>query len=303
MRLKWWRSLRDVLAVAVLLVAVSAAGLVGLYLLPAALVPANVKLSAVDRLHAESEQRNSIAQFLAGTAVLAGLYFTARTLRLNASAARQNHEAQLRALELTERGQITDRFTKAVEQVADDKLDVRLGGIYALERIAVDAESYYEPIMEILTTFLRENSTGVGASGSRRPPPDLLAVARVLGRRPAHYWLHGRELDLAGVDLANANLWNAHLERAVLRNARLDGTFLDGAFLQHADLTEASLRGAHLCGTHLGGAKFYRARLDGADLRFTDLSETEGLEPDQLGTAIMNDGTRLPPSLVAKPQP
>jgi len=38
--------------------------------------------------------------------------------------------------ELTEQGQITDRYTKAVEQLGSDKLDVRIGGIYALERIA-----------------------------------------------------------------------------------------------------------------------------------------------------------------------
>src|SRR4029453_11591667 len=40
---------------------------------------------------------------------------------------------------LNRQGHITDRYTKAIEQLGRDKLDVRLGGIYALERIATDS--------------------------------------------------------------------------------------------------------------------------------------------------------------------
>jgi hypothetical protein len=48
--------------------------------------------------------------------------------------------AALLTYRLTQQGQITDRYTKAVEQLGGDKLHVRLGGIYALERIAVDSQ-------------------------------------------------------------------------------------------------------------------------------------------------------------------
>ena len=41
---------------------------------------------------------------------------------------------------LTEQGHITDRNTKAIEQLGSDKLDVHLGGIHGLERIAVDSK-------------------------------------------------------------------------------------------------------------------------------------------------------------------
>jgi hypothetical protein len=33
---------------------------------------------------------------------------------------------------------VTDRYTKAIEQLGSDRLDVRIGGIYALERVARD---------------------------------------------------------------------------------------------------------------------------------------------------------------------
>jgi hypothetical protein len=40
----------------------------------------------------------------------------------------------VRTYRLTQQGQITDRYTKAIEQLGAEKLEVRLGGIYALGR-------------------------------------------------------------------------------------------------------------------------------------------------------------------------
>ncbi|MEL6266880.1 MAG: hypothetical protein AAFR52_14740, partial [Pseudomonadota bacterium] len=84
-----------------------------------------------------------------------------------------------------EQGHITDRFTKAVEQLGAEKtvkriarikdprtggrrretveetvpnLEVRLGAIYALERIAQDSERDHIPIMETLCAYIRENA-------------------------------------------------------------------------------------------------------------------------------------------------
>ena len=46
---------------------------------------------------------------------------------------------------------MTDRYTKAIEQLGPDKgLDVRIGGIYALERIARDSPRDHPTIMEVL---------------------------------------------------------------------------------------------------------------------------------------------------------
>jgi hypothetical protein len=132
------RTIRNLLLAVALVAIVLAIGAVVLYLLPAWLVPASPKLSLADRLHAASDWRNSMAQVATGAALLAGLYFTGRTLRLNALATRQQHDIQTRTLQLSERGQITDRFSRAVDQLGSDKLDGRLGGIFALERIAVD---------------------------------------------------------------------------------------------------------------------------------------------------------------------
>src|SRR5215208_1645289 len=87
----------------------------------------------------------AVAQILGGTALLSGLYFTWRTLQVNRE------------------GQITERFTRAIDQLGKvedgQKLfEIRIGGIYALERIARESEEDYWPIMEILTAYVRQNA-------------------------------------------------------------------------------------------------------------------------------------------------
>src|SRR5262245_32276803 len=74
-----------------------------------------------DRIDLEAKSRQTLAQIVGGAVLLGGLYFTAQTLLT------------------TQEGQITDRFTKAITQLGDTAdLTVRVGGIYALERIARD---------------------------------------------------------------------------------------------------------------------------------------------------------------------
>ena len=82
-----------------------------------------------------NEARKTLAQIIGGIAVLAGFYSTVQNLRV----------AQ-ESLAVAQQGQITDRFTKAIEQIGavhsrgQKKLEVRLGGIYALKRIADESE-------------------------------------------------------------------------------------------------------------------------------------------------------------------
>ena len=62
--------------------------------------------------------------------------------------------------------QVTNRYTKAIEQLGSDKLDVRIGGIYALERVARDSARDHPIVIEVLAAFFREHSR------EQWPPPD-----------------------------------------------------------------------------------------------------------------------------------
>src|SRR6516225_2261792 len=98
----------------------------------------------------------------AGSAVivaLAGIWANVRNTSATTEVSRRAVEAAQRTVELTERGQVTERYTKAIEQLGSDKgLDVRIGGIYALERIARDSAKDHPTVMEVLAAFIREHS-------------------------------------------------------------------------------------------------------------------------------------------------
>ena len=53
---------------------------------------------------------------------------------------------------------ITQTFTRAIDQLGSDKMEVRLGGVYALERVARSSQQDHWMIMETLTAFVREHA-------------------------------------------------------------------------------------------------------------------------------------------------
>jgi Pentapeptide repeats (8 copies) len=170
-------------------------------------------LKALERLQLEhdarkleNDARTTLVQAFGGLALLIGFYFTAKTWRT------------------TQEGQVTDRFTKAINQLGEagpEKLAIRLGGIYALERIAMDSERDHWPVMEILTAYIREHAPW---PSHYSPAPDIQAVLTVLGRRARTYGKgEDQRLDLTRTDLRRANLARAHLEGAHLTSADLGG--------------------------------------------------------------------------------
>jgi hypothetical protein len=105
------------------------------------------ELSSKEFYELRNSIRQTFLQVLGGAALLLGLYFTARTLRISQETLRTNQE-----------GQVTERFTNAIEHLGDTRLTVRLGGIYALERIAIDSPKDHWQIMEVLTAYVRDNA-------------------------------------------------------------------------------------------------------------------------------------------------
>lgn len=111
-----------------------------------------------------------------GLAALVAVYYTAR-----------NADTSRRAFQLGQEGQVTERYTKAIEQLGSEKLDIRLGGIYALERIAADSTRDHPTVIEVLTAFIREHSSLAddlrpffrhlnGRSPTYRPPSPFSAA-------------------------------------------------------------------------------------------------------------------------------
>jgi Pentapeptide repeats (8 copies) len=215
---------------------------------------------------AKDAARGRLLTLGAGVLAAGALWFTARNFVLSRE------------------GQVTDRYGKAIEQLgaAADKLDVRIGGIYALERVARDSPRDHPTVMEVLAAFVREHSherwpvpeSDDAATPERTTRPDVQAALRVIGRREVRHDRLPIDLsraDLTRADLTNADLGEADLTDASLTAADLTSAHLRGADLISADFTDADLTGAHLTGAHLTGAHLNGVALTGAHLRGADL--------------------------------
>jgi hypothetical protein len=161
----------------------------------------------------------------------------------------------VRRFALSRDGRVTDRYAKAREQIGCEKVDVRIGGIHALERIARDSPADHPAVMEMLAAFIRERSR------EQRPPPDPGGQARQRSLSPdvrAAITALGRRLterDIGPVDLARADLTGADLGGARLTGADLTEAVLADAVLARADLPAAKLVRADLTGAESGNAR------------------------------------------------
>jgi hypothetical protein len=235
-----------------------------LYGLPKLQVSRLANLSSEQRFQSENEARKTVAQIIGGAAFLLGFYFTWRQLTI------------------TQEGQITDRFTKAIAQLGDDKLAVRLGGIYALDRIARDSPKDHWPIVGVLTAYVREKkreNEPKAAQVQEAPPgcspnvPDRTPRAALTifdAPRWETWQLHlGPENRLASDTQAILTILTDIIRAARLPNPLLDlrGAFLRGLHL-HAmsDLSSALLAGADLSRSYLALVNLSYADLDYADL-------------------------------------
>jgi len=215
------------------------------------------RVDAAARHTAITNTRTGLVATLAVLGAGVGLAYTARTYRLS----REGH--------------LTDRYTKAVEQLGSDKIEVRLGGIYALERLMRDSSTDQPTIVEVLAAYTREHAPPASLDEAKTadsptlpssPHADVQAALTVLGRRTAV--AAENPIDLIGTHLTGAQLDGANLTRA-----RFSGANLTGAGLNEANLTGAGLSEANLTGAYLNEADLTDADLSEADLTDAWLNE------------------------------
>jgi hypothetical protein len=92
------------------------------------------------------------------------------------SAATRQADASLRQAELARRDHVAELFNRAVGQLADSKLEVKLGAIYTLRQIAQDFPDLAGPTFRLLTTYLKES---VGRYEGE-PPVDVREIISIL---------------------------------------------------------------------------------------------------------------------------
>lgn len=202
---------------------------------------------------------------------------------------------------------LVDRYSKAVDQLAGRGESVRLGGLYALERLLHDSPRDAGPIREVLAAHARMWFAALDRSSLAGRKHIALAeevrtcftiLARTRSEAFATFNLEAIDasrVDMKGVDLAGANLAGANLTRAMLVDANLDGADLsratadgvilykaslrgarlDAAEMRDAVLNSADLTGAHLSHTVASGARLHRATLEGATIKRADFRRAD----------------------------
>jgi len=227
-------------------------------------------------------------QIVGGALVIGGLYLTYRRTK----ALEKNVEIAIKNTRVAEEGQITERFTRAVEQLGSDKIEVRLGGIYALERIARDSEKDHWTVMEVLTAYVRELAplNNENAKQAMVPSTDIQAVLTVIGRRK---WTENDYLRKGFLDLSNTNLQGANLNSANLYRA-----YLSNSNLKNAELNHAQLEAAHLDGANLENAKLFRASVKYAEFHNANFKSALLPDLDELAKAQTLHNAILSPKVL-----
>ena len=211
-------------------------------------------------------------------------------------------------LNFQKEGHITDRISKAVEQLGAEKtvkrqrsndagkrvyekdtngdldfakpvdeevtlpnIEVRIGGLLGLERIAQDCTRYdngrdHVRVMEILCAYVRENAPCLTLAitepdfTAKRMRIDVQTAINVIKRRAAdqraiedlaRYRLDLRSVDFDGADLskgdfAGAIFWRSRFEAANFEKSDLTGAQISGSLLNFAKWYGATLRGTSL---------------------------------------------------------
>ena len=180
---------------------------------------------------------------------------------------------------------LNERYRQGAEMLDAKILSVRLGGIYALQRLAAEnPKQYHIQIMQLLCAFVRHPPAGDGDKIKRvhgdRNKPELRsdvqdavnAISACHARQSKLEIRAGFQLDLSGSNLLGVELFKARLSRTNFTRADLSEARLFGADLAGAAFGRANLAEARLSGANLNGAKFERANLSGTRLDSSDLT-------------------------------
>ena len=208
-----------------------------------------------------------------------------------------------------QQGLLNDRYQKGAEMLGNEVLAVRLGGVYALQRLAEEhPKQYHVQVMRLFCAFARhptrqnESNSPVEMTSRHSDPllpesegirEDVQAVMEAIGyrgeegivlERQSQFQLNLRGADIRYARLNKANLAGADLTNTDLRHAGLMFADLSNAVLWHANLSyvidpelavmiSTQLDGANLCRANLMYADLCGARLQAARLCHSNLFE------------------------------
>lgn len=207
----------------------------------------------------------------------------------------------------------------------DEDASVRMAGVYALERLALEPNARYaETVVNVLAGFVRERTTRPDyppqaksdhlpfyrskeemvrdpnsyetsekalAGGWSEPTEPVKAAVSSLSNICQAYWSENNiiiNVDLRGVPLPRLEANGFFMKGWVCERANLQGTQFWRSKLQDAQLTGANLHGAQLEYANLQGAQLERANLQNAWLGDANLRGAQFVGADLQDTYLVD---------------
>ncbi|MEU3457647.1 pentapeptide repeat-containing protein [Micromonospora sp. NPDC006766] len=289
LRHKYGRPLKKWLRAVALLIAVSAGALA--YGLALAWAPRMVDSTAFAAATAEAKlnavHNARVLVLSVGGAVVVGigLLYTARNYRL------------------AHRGQMTDRFTKALERLGSSEMYLRVGAVRALEHVMRDSPGHHADTVEVLISFIRdrtrlrsESQSLPAPKASTEPDPDVQAALSALCHRPRRS--EREPLNLSDLDLRGASFRGGDLRYAEFFNSALDGAYFIDAKVTYASFMHASLsrswfsnadiRRSNFDHSTCSGAYFHKAKARGSSFLAAVITRAHFTSSDLRGAVFLS---------------
>lgn len=194
---------------------------------------------------------------------------------------------------------LNEQYQKGAEMLGSAVLSVRLGGIYALARLAREhPKEYHVQIMRLLCAFVRRPSPEDSdvtdeneASLLSKLRLDLQEIMNEIGQRTnKQIEVEVQQEEYSRLDLHSVKLSDAFFQAAYFSKVNFLGAVLNNAFLKEADLT-----GAVLVGADLTGANLKDSNLTGAEFSVNGNLPAVGLTQNQIDVAVADPNN--PPKL------
>ena len=204
-----------------------------------------------------------------------------------------------RQAEIADRTLLDERYERGITALGSENLAVRLGGIYALQKLAQEHPSLYHiQVMKSFCAFVRhpiqDGSSLVTEYAHlepiRRLREDIQAIVTIIGNR-SDECVRIEQREAYVLDLSRAFLQHLWLERGNLASAKLGRADLTNAYLLGTDLSNcelgyAQVSGATLAFGDLSGARLYYSNLSSAKLAQANLSDAVLVQVNLAGAGM-----------------
>jgi len=206
--------------------------------------------------------------------------------------------------DIAERTQITDRFARALEQLNNDNIYMRIGAVHAMERIGHDSEEDVLAVLGLLASFIRGQSPAKGG-GVDTLPPDAKECLGVIVRLAHNHQEFLRANDSFRLDLSASNLIPfPMMTQGYLCGSHFDNSNITYQVFSQTDFERASFSSANLTNTlfwkcnfvrtwftraNLDSVSFYDVDMSNATLHWATCNNTNFLTAKNLTTEMLKD--------------